>query len=40
MYMYIYAIKKTMCPAAYHDNGFVATPALGHMMYSFMCPSA
>ena len=24
---------KTMCPPAYHYNGFVATHALGHMMY-------
>ena len=36
---------KTMCPPGYHHNGFVATHALGHMMYGFsimyiMCPSA
>ena len=24
---------KTMCPPGYQDNGFVATHALGHMMY-------
>ena len=24
---------KTMHPPGYHDNGFVATHALGHMMY-------
>ena len=24
---------KTMCPPGYHQNGFVATHALGHMMY-------
>ena len=24
---------KTMCPLSYHHNGFVATRALGHMMY-------
>ena len=24
---------KTMCPPGYHHNGFVATHALGHMMY-------
>ena len=24
---------KTMCPLGYHHNGFVATHALGHMMY-------
>ena len=24
---------KTMCPTGYHHNGFVATHALGHMMY-------
>ena len=24
---------KTMCPHGYHHNGFVATHALGHMMY-------
>ena len=28
-----YAIMKTMYPPDYHDNGFVATHALGHMMY-------
>ena len=25
---------KTMCPPGYHQNGFVATHALGHMMYA------
>ena len=29
----IYVIMKTMCPPGYHHNGFVATHALGHMMY-------
>ena len=29
----IYAIKKTMCPLRYHHNGFIATHALGHMIY-------
>ena len=24
---------KTMCPHIFHHNGFVATHALGHMMY-------
>ena len=24
---------KTMCPPNYHHSGFVATHALGHMMY-------
>ena len=24
---------KTMCPPSYHYSGFVATHALGHMMY-------
>ena len=24
---------KTMCPTGYHHNDFVATHALGHMMY-------
>ena len=24
---------RTMCPSGYHHNGFVATHALGHMMY-------
>ena len=23
---------KTMCPPIYHNNGFVTTQALGHMM--------
>ena len=27
---------KTMCPPGYHHNGFVATHALGHMMYGLM----
>ena len=31
----IYAIMKTMCPPGYHHNGFVATHALGHMMYGY-----
>ena len=26
---------KTMWPPVYHHNGFVATHALGHMMYSY-----
>ena len=34
MYIYIYVIMKTMCPPGYHHNGFVATHALGHMMYA------
>ena len=29
----IYVIMKTMCPPGHHHNGFVATHALGHMMY-------
>ena len=29
----IYAIMKTMYPLGYHHNGFVATHALGHVMY-------
>ena len=32
----IYAIMKTMCPSGYHHNGFVATHALGHMMYGYV----
>ena len=28
---------KTMCPPGYHHNGFVATHALGHMMYGSTC---
>ena len=28
-----YGIMKTMCPPGYHQNGFVATQALGHMIY-------
>ena len=31
----IYTIIKTMCPPDYHHNGFVATHALGHMMYGY-----
>ena len=26
---------KTMCPPGYHHNGFVATHALGQMMYGY-----
>ena len=26
---------KTRCRPGYHDNGFVATHALGHMMYGY-----
>ena len=29
----IHAIMKTMCPPGYQHNDFVATHALGHMMY-------
>ena len=29
----MYAIMKTMCPPGYHHNGFVATYALGQMIY-------
>ena len=28
----IYAIMKTTCPPGYHNNGFLATHALGHIM--------
>ena len=31
----IYEFMKTMCPPGYHHNGFVATRALGHMMYGY-----
>ena len=31
----IYVIMKTMCPPGYHHSGFVATHALGHMMYGY-----
>ena len=33
IYIYIYSIMKTICPPGYHHNGFVATHALGDMMY-------
>ena len=26
---------KTKCPLGYHHKGFVATRALGHMMYGY-----
>ena len=32
---YTYVIIKTIHPPGYHRNGFVATHALGHMMYDF-----
>ena len=35
IYIHIYAIMKTMCPSGYHHNGFVATHALGHMIYRY-----
>ena len=31
----IYAIIKTMCPPGYYDNSFMATHALGQMMYGY-----
>ena len=31
MFIYIYAIMKTMCPPGYDHHSFVVT--LGHMMY-------
>ena len=27
---------KTICPPGYHHNGFVATHAVGHMMYGYI----
>ena len=36
IYIYIYEIVKTMCPPGYHHNGFVATHALGHMIYIYI----
>ena len=35
---------KTVCPPGYHHNGFVATYALGYMIYGLyiiyiLCPS-
>ena len=30
---HIYVIMKAMCLPGYHHNAFVATHALGHMMY-------
>ena len=35
MYIYTYVILKTMCPPSCHCDGFVATHALGHMMYGY-----
>ena len=32
----IYAITKTISPPSYHHNGFVATYALGNMMYGYV----
>ena len=35
-YIYIHVWNhETMSPSSYHDNAFVATNALGHMMYGF-----
>ena len=36
IYMYIYAIMKTMYPPGYHQNGFVATHTLGHMIHIYI----
>ena len=33
--IYIYAIMKIMCSSGYHHSGFVATHAIGHMMYGY-----
>ena len=33
--VYIYAIVKATCLPGYHHSGFVATHALGHMMYGY-----
>ena len=35
-FLYIHAIMKTMCPTGYHDNDFVATHALGHVIYGYI----
>ena len=34
-HIYIYIYIYIMCPPGYHHDGFVATYALGHMMYNF-----
>ena len=31
--VYVYVIMKIMCLPGYHHNGFVATHALGNMMF-------
>ena len=31
----IYVVMKTIFPPGYHHNGFMATHALGHMMYGY-----
>ena len=33
IYIHVYAIMKTMCPSSYHHNGFVATHALGYILF-------
>ena len=33
--MCMYVIMKTTCPSGYYHNGFVATYAPGHIMYSY-----
>ena len=35
LYIYIYVILKK-CASGYPRNGFVATHALGHMMYGYI----
>ena len=40
IYIYIYismhVIMKTICPPGYHHNRYVATHALGYMMYGYI----
>ena len=36
IYIYIYVIVKTSRPPGYYHNGFVATHALGHLIYGYI----
>ena len=33
--VYVCVIMKTVCSPSYHHNGFVATHALGHIIYFY-----
>ena len=36
MYIYTYAVMKTVCTSSYHHNSPVATHAFGHIIYGLI----